>query len=522
MLEAVRERTVEEWQAVFDADKDVFAEIYRTGTELFSHPQIVHDGHVVDVDQPGIGPVREMGLLVKMSATPGSPMQAAPAPDAQGAELRSRPTVTRSPTVNPAVPQGAPPATPPLAGITVVDLGTFYAGPFGSAMLADQGARVIKVEPLDGDPIRFQMPVAESAGVRVTQGKESIAVDVFRDEGRAIVTELLRRADMVLHCYRGGVAERMGFDADSVHKLNPDVVYHHGVGYGIDGPYARRAAFAPTIAAGSGFATRSGGGGPEGKPLSLDEIKDATLSIAGVPSGHPDGMAALAVAAAMALGLVARDRGAGGQATMTTMLSTMGHALADGLVIYEGSTDPRLPDPDQYGYGALYRLYEAGDGWIVLCAPDDDDWEALAGALPATLGLRDDTRFVTARDRAENDDALASLLASAFASAPAQQWEHQLSAVGIGCAEVAPLGGGLAVGMFEPGGVAEQLGLLTTVTHPIFDEHIRTTELVTLSRSAVTLGAGCTIGQHTDAILRELGYDDERIAALRADGVIGG
>ena len=100
----------------------------------------------------------------------------------------------------------------------MLDLGTFYAGPFGSAMLADQGARVVKVEPLPGDPIRFQMPIPESAGVRVTQGKESIAVDVFTEEGLAIVIELARRADMVLHCYRGGVAERMGLDAATLQR----------------------------------------------------------------------------------------------------------------------------------------------------------------------------------------------------------------------------------------------------------------------------------------------------------------
>ncbi len=122
--------------------------------------------------------------------------------------------------------------------MTVVDLGTFYAGPFGSTMLADHGAVVIKLEPLDGDPIRFQMPVPETAGVRVTQGKKSVAVDVFTEEGRAIAIELIRGADIVLHTYRAGVAARMGLDAESLHAINPNLVYHHGVGYGVDGPYA--------------------------------------------------------------------------------------------------------------------------------------------------------------------------------------------------------------------------------------------------------------------------------------------
>ncbi|HEX5587976.1 MAG TPA: CoA transferase, partial [Acidimicrobiia bacterium] len=311
MLEAVNAKTVDEWQAVFDAEKDVFAEIYRGGRELLDHPQIVHDHHAVEVEVPELGTVREMGVLVKMDRTPGSAARPVPALDEHGAALRA------APPARPVAPSGPPPApAPPLDGVLVIDLGTFYAGPFGSAMLADQGATVIKIEPLDGDPIRYQMPVPESAGVRVTQGKKSIAVDVNHPEGKRIAVELVKQADIVLHCYRGGVAERMGLDADAMLAVNPDLIYHHGVGYGIDGPYARRAAFAPTVAAGSGFARRSGGSAPQGVPLDIGAIKQATTQLTGPQPGHPDGMAALAVATAMALGLYARDRGNGGQATL--------------------------------------------------------------------------------------------------------------------------------------------------------------------------------------------------------------
>ncbi|MBO0730982.1 MAG: CoA transferase, partial [Acidimicrobiaceae bacterium] len=104
--------------------------------------------------------------------------------------------------------------------------GTFYAGPFASTMLADQGATVVKLEQLEGDPIRFQMPVPEASAVRVTQGKKSLAVNLFTPEGRRIAEELIRRADIVLHTYRGGVAARMGLDADAALRINPNVIYH--------------------------------------------------------------------------------------------------------------------------------------------------------------------------------------------------------------------------------------------------------------------------------------------------------
>jgi crotonobetainyl-CoA:carnitine CoA-transferase CaiB-like acyl-CoA transferase len=312
----------------------------------------------------------------------------------------------------------------------------------------------------------------------------------------------------------------MGVDFASVIKLNPNVIYHHGVGYGIDGPYCRRPAFAPTIAAGSGFAARSGGGGVEGRQLTVDEIKTESLRLAGVPSGHPDGFAALGVGVALSLDIYLRDRGHGGQTSLTSMLSTMGHIMCDSMIDYRGVAAPLVPDADQYGFSATYRLYEASDGgWIVLCAPDDANWARLRACLPSDSALAQ-PRFETAASRAEHDADLAGVLADIFKQRSAADWEQSLSAAGIGCAEVAPSLGALAVGMFDPGNVADQMGWLTTVTHPIFGEHPRTTQLVTLSRSGAVLGAGEQIGGHTRAVLQELGYSDAEMDELRSAGVV--
>lgn len=518
MLEAVREKTADEWLEIFESERHVNGEVYLDGLQLFEHPQMVHDNHVVTAHDPSLGAVRQMGPLVKMSATPGDAARPAPTLNQNGAELRAR--ERRAPSTSRVGPDEDAPA---LDGITIVDLGTFYAGPFGSTMLADQGATVIKIEPLDGDPIRFQMPIPEASGARVTQGKKSVAVDVFTDEGRMIVSELIRKADLVLHTYRAGVAERMGLDAAAMCNLNPNLVYHHGVGYGVEGPYAASAALAPTIAAGSGFARRCGGGGVEGVDLSLNEVKLATTRIAGAPPGHPDGMAALGVAVGLLLGLYARDRGAGGQVTMTTMLSTMGHVLGDSLIDFDGVPAPPIPDPQYFGYSALYRLYRASDGWIVLCAPQEHEWRALVDALPADAALGEDARFSAAGVRRQHDADLIEALGGLFASRPAAHWEQTLSAAGVGCAEVMPYQGALAMGLFEPGGIAEQLDMVTTVSHPIFDDKLRSRELVRLSRSKPTIGVSCTIGEHTDEILKQyLDYDDARLAELRAANIIGG
>jgi crotonobetainyl-CoA:carnitine CoA-transferase CaiB-like acyl-CoA transferase len=417
------------------------------------------------------------------------------------------------------LPSSDAPRRAPLDGVTIVEIGSFYAAPFGAAMLADHGARVIKIEPLTGDPIRHVLPLPEVGGVRATQGKESIAIEVGTPEGHELAIELIKRADMVLQSYRGGAAERMGLGSATALAANPDLVYHNGQGFGVDGPYADRVAYAPIIGAASGFAVRSGGGGPEGVELTVDEIKDAVFRTAGAQVGLTDAYAALGVGTALALGLLAKRRGAGGQVTMTSMLSTMGHVLSDVMIDYEGVPAPAETDPDWFGFGALYRVYEAADGWVVLCVTDDREWAALAAVIDSDGSIATDARFASAAARTTHDAELVALLADVFRSRGASEWEKMMSAADVACVEIEDLAGGV-MAMMDEGGIAERLGMTMNVSHPLFDEHVRTTELVCLSRSAPTLGPGVTIGQHTDTILRELGLSDDRIADLRERKVV--
>src|SRR5207237_7139114 len=127
----------------------------------------------------------------------------------------------------------------------------------------------------DGDPMRSIMPFPEVGGVKVLQGKESVAVDMAKPEGREIVLELVRRADAVLQTFRAGVAERHGYTADDLLGVNTGLVYLNAPGYGIDGPIGHRPAFAPTMGAGSGLGSRNAGGPqnlPQGPDLSPDAV----------------------------------------------------------------------------------------------------------------------------------------------------------------------------------------------------------------------------------------------------------
>ena len=269
--------------------------------------------------------------------------------------------------------------------MTVLELGTFFAAPFGGTVLREVGARVIKVEPLEGEPMRGLLPFPEVGGAKCVQGKESICVDLSSEEGRAIVHALARKSDIVLQSFRAGVAKRQGVDAETLRAVNPGLVYLNSPGYGIDGPCGDRPAYAPTIGAGSGLVMRNIGTAIEERPgLSLKEIRADALRLSGAGTteyAQADGISALTAASAMALGLLVRDRTGVSQEMLTTMLTSTAHALADDMAEYKDRPPTQAADAELLGYSALYRLYRAADEWIYLAAPSAGDWYALCTAL---------------------------------------------------------------------------------------------------------------------------------------------
>jgi crotonobetainyl-CoA:carnitine CoA-transferase CaiB-like acyl-CoA transferase len=510
-INAVREKTYDEWMKAFDEEPDVWAETFRHGTELLHHPQIVHNGATVVIDDPQIGPVLQPGALVQMSSTPADLTRPAPRldedADAIRAEHREIPAGPAPASPTP-IPEGVKPA--PLAGVTVIELGTFYAAPFGATILADLGARVIKIEQLDGDPIRHIMPFPEVGGAKVLQGKESVAVDMASEEGRRIVLELVRRADVVLQTFRAGVAERHGYTASDLLAINPDLVYLNAPGYGIDGPCGHRPAFAPTMGAGSGLAYRNVGG-PDNVPSdpdqSLLDVKQNSirLSAAAMSVGHADGFSALGVASALLVGLLAKKRGAPGQSMMTSMLSTMAHTLSEDMVEYENRAPFALPDADLLGLTATYRLYRTADGWVFLAAPSKKESEALTRALDLDTTL--------------DDAALAKVLEERFATKSAEDWERELDAHDVTCAAVVT--GPIEEVVMLSGGMGREMGIVTETTHPVLGDYSRLTPLVRYERLGGVAGPAPLCGQQTDAVLTELGYDQETIDRLRAEHVLG-
>ncbi|MDT5018168.1 MAG: hypothetical protein QOD39_4328, partial [Mycobacterium sp.] len=233
LLEAFRAKDLDHWLPLLEASPNVAFEVAVTSEEGLSHPQIVHNGDVVTVDDPAHGAIRQVGPIGHFDKTPIGPTRSAPELGDNAGPLATH----KFPVGGSAAPKH------PFDGVTVVEFGCFYAMPYATAMLAALGARVIKIEDGKGDPHRNSFG-PEVASTKTTAGKESLSVDLRTAEGRAVAQQVVANADAFVNGFRSGVADKLGLGYQELSELNPKLLYVHAAGYGTDGPYAHRALYA--------------------------------------------------------------------------------------------------------------------------------------------------------------------------------------------------------------------------------------------------------------------------------------
>jgi crotonobetainyl-CoA:carnitine CoA-transferase CaiB-like acyl-CoA transferase len=390
--------------------------------------------------------------------------------------------------------------------------------PYGLALAASLGARVVKVEGLRGDPWRMlQGPEPEVFSAQCLQGKESVALDLEVPEAREVLLRLVARADAFVYSLRPSPVELGLADAD-LRPLNPGLVYVERPGYGTSGPYAGRPMYAHTADAVSGMYMRDGEywlTPQRCHGAAVFELKAIQVERMVTDRMYADGHGANAVFSIVLMALLAKRRWGLGQHVSSSMLHAALLGVADEFVDYAGVPAFPRSDPEQLGLGARYRLYRAADGWVFLAAPTPRSWAACCTVL-GRPDLRDDPR-ADAEPGSEADDALAVELGHALVARPAPEWERVLSDAGVGCAAVGrwPLQGFTSL---DEGLRAS--GLTVEVEQPTLGPLVRPAAAARCSLTPPPVAPGTVHGQDTEAVLRELGYDDAAIGDLVARGVV--
>ncbi|MYA18783.1 MAG: CoA transferase [Chloroflexi bacterium] len=516
ILERIRERPADEWMEIFRADGNVASEPFETTQEALGNIDLRANGEVSEDEHPRLGRLVQLGPLARLRETPGRTGGPSADPGAHQAQLFAASNGRRAPRRAEAPPFALDAPAHALEGVTVLEFATVIAAPLGASLLADLGARVIKIESLEGDPYRYmgQGFGQYTGATKTTAGKESICLDLKTAEGQAIAQRLVRDADVLIHNYRPGVAERLGIGYDELSVLRPELVYLAATGYGPDGPSASRPAAHPIPGAAMGGALHQAGSGmPPTECDDLDEIREASRWLYVSNEANPDPNTSVAIASSALLGLYARRRTGRGQRIDLSMLAANAYANSDDFLSYEGKPERLQADPELYGPTPLRRLYETGEGWVYLEISHEREWQALTAALPGLGGpdLAADPRFATPADREREAEALAALLGEAFAARGADEWERELIAAGAPCVRAdVPQGEFL-----RDDEHMRANGFAPEVEHAVFGRYQRSGPTVTLSRTPGRYGPGVLAGQHSDAILAELGYSAEAIEELR-------
>jgi crotonobetainyl-CoA:carnitine CoA-transferase CaiB-like acyl-CoA transferase len=466
-----------------------------------------------------------LGVLARLNATPGRVGGPAPELGQHTTEVLERISSTpRSAGIRIVEDKeedtrASKRSKPLLDGITILDFSMVIAGPYAAAMLADMGARVIKV---DATPEREQT-ISLGGGMAPLNlknhaGKEAIQINLQSAEGQKIVHQLIARSDVLLHNFRPGVPERLAIDWDTCHRINPRLIHVYVGAYGSTGPHHRRPGAHPIPGALLGGALRQAGrANPPSPdtPMNLEEIKEISRLLMRANEANPDPNTSQAVATSILLALIARMRTGNGQAVEVTMLQANAWANADEAYDYDGRPPYTLPDEQCCGLSALYRLYPAGEGWVFLACVFDREWRAFCIAVnrPDLLG---DARFASATARTQYDAELANEIGKIFAARPADVWEQQLTPAGVACVRADTDTGAF----LEEHAQARANRMVVEVDSPRFGKYLRHGAIVDFSDSEPRLEHGPFAGEHTMEVMRELGYDDAQIAELRSRRII--
>ncbi len=405
----------------------------------------------------------------------------------------------------------------PLQNIKVLDLSRVLAGPWASQVLADYGADVIKVEkPQGGDDTRAWGPpylkdqsnkeTTESAYyLSANRGKKSIAIDLSKKAGQAIVTALAKQSDILIENFKVGGLKRYSLDYDSLSAVNPRLIYCSITGFGQTGPYAHRAGYDAMI---------QGMGG--------------LMSITGTPDGEPgegpmktgvavaDLMTGMYAVSAILAALHHRQQRGEGQHIDLALLDTQVAWLANQNMNYLVTGENPQRQGNSHPNIVPYQVVPTADGHIILAVGNDDQFRRFC-AIAERNDLAESTAYATNAARVEHRADLLKIITNETLCHGSEWWLSQLEKAGVPCGPINSIGEAIDHPQIK------HRNMLLKVPHPTAGEVSLINTPVKYSKTPVVVPvAPPLLGQHTDQILRdELGFDEKKVAQLKRDGTVG-
>ena len=390
----------------------------------------------------------------------------------------------------------------PLAGIRVIELANFIAGPLAGTLLADMGADVVKVEPPKGDMGRATPPIRNGESVSfvaLNRNKRSLVLDLKRPEAIEILRKLATKSDVFLEAYRPGALEKLGLGATQVKSVNPRIVYTSVSGFGQTGPYRRRAGVNLIIEAFAG-------------PLSVTGEPGKMPMRPGVQTA--DVFGALFATYATLAGLVGASRNGEGRIADVSLVEASIAAAAWEAAEYLETGNVPQPLGNRHRLNAPYQLFETSDGrYLAIGTPNSE----LFGKLMQVLGLEahlSDPRFATYASRKQNEDALLPVVEPAVRVRVSHELEAALLEAGVPCARV----NNFKEVFDDPQIVAR--GVVRDVVHPRLGKMRAVRNPILLDHDGPDIARHSPmLGEHSEELLHELGYSPAAIHDLVAAGV---
>lgn len=405
------------------------------------------------------------------------------------------------------LPLGSNAGIRPLDGVRILDLSQIGAGPYGTSMLGDLGADVIKVEPLHGDSFRFiddGFARGDSAYFfGVNRSKRAMTLDLKSEEGQQVLREMIPQVDVIVLAFRPDAVKRMGLDYETLNKINPRLIHASITAFGEDGPRATQPGMDILAQAMSGMMGVTGevGGGP---------VK------VGVPIADFVGSFFLGFGICAALNL--RERTGEGDKLSINLLDGQIASFANYITAYDRTKVPFRAQGGGHPQLVPYQPFIGSDGrYFILAVLNDKFWKKLSPLLAQSEDAQyfANEEFVRNVNRINHREQLCANLQKFFLTKTAAQWEIELEAIGVPCGPINMMEEVLD----EPQVMHNES--VTSLTHPVYGEYkIPNNPLRFLKSPVGPRGYAPGLGEHTEGILRDMGLTEDRIQELVAGGIV--